>query len=649
MKSIRSGLWCALLLEILTLVVLTSRIGGAPYVESTFPNYTNGEQENLRGSGLSQIGLMRKSSVILIFIVLTQIAWTQSVTPDRRWVDSTIAQMTLEEKVGQLFIDDFVALYSNEESDNYARIREHIKKSHIGGIVLAGGGVYDIAIMLNDLQRLSKVPLIVAADLEAGLGFWHPWRFARGRAPDLPRLVPGGGTIFPGNMALGAAGTENYAYEVGRITGEEARAVGIQWLFAPVVDVNNNPKNPIINTRSFGEDPEVVAKLGAAFIRGCQDAGAIATAKHFPGHGDTEEDSHMKLPVLKFNLTRLESVELVPFQRAIAAGLKSIMSAHIALPKLDASRRPATLSEPILSDLLRKRLKFGGIIVTDGLTMQGVTDNYSSTEAALLAIQAGADCLLVCPDVDAACRYVIEAVKKGKLSEARIDSSVRRILSAKAWLGLDKNRFVDVSRIGKVVASPASDSIARQISRDAITLLKNKNRAVPISRGKDLKIAVVVLSDVTDRELGRDFISSLREKYKTVSVMYVNTSTGTEGVREALENARSDDVTLLPTFMSIGSWKGALGLPGPIKRFLRQVASIRKPVIAISFGDPYILSEMPKLSGTLCAYSGIRPVELAVIEALRGEIDIKGKLPVTIAPRFKRGDGIALEKIEGRR
>jgi beta-N-acetylhexosaminidase len=588
---------------------------------------------------------MGRSSVILVFILLTKIVLAQPMTSEARWVDSTLAQMTLEEKVGQLFVTDFVALYSHEASENYTRIKEQIEKYHVGGLVLAGGAVYDIVVMLNGLQRISKTPLIVAADLEAGLGFWHPWHFVKGRAPDLPKFVSGGGTIFPGNMALGATRNETYAYEVGRITAEEARAVGIQWILAPVVDVNNNPRNPIINTRSFGEDPEAVAGLGVAFIRGCQEAGAIATAKHFPGHGDAEEDSHMKLPVLGFDLAHLESVELVPYQQGIAAGLKSIMSGHIALPKLDPSRRPATLSEPILTGLLRERMKFDGIIVTDGLTMQGVTDKFSAGQAALLAIQAGADCLLVCPDIDAGFASLVEAVKEGKLSEARIDSSVKKILSAKAWLGLDKDRFVDVSSIEKVVGSPASEAMARQISCDAITLLQNKKRAVPISRDKDLKIGVVVLSDASNRELGRDFISSLRGLYRNVSVVHLNASAGTEAVKEALENARHSDVTLLPAFVSIGSWKGPLGLPKPVKRFLRQVASIKRPAIAISFGDPYILCEMPELSATLCAYSGIRLMQLAVVEALRGEIDVRGKLPVTIPSRFKRGDGIDLKKI----
>ncbi len=594
--------------------------------------------------GISVPFLLTTVIIISVLNLPDHIILGQSMTAEARWVDSTLAGMTLEEKVGQLFIADFVAIYSHEESENFARIKRQIKDYHVGGIILAGGGVYDIALMTNELQRLSKTPLIVAADLEAGLGFWHPWRFVKGRAPDLPKFVSGGGTVFPGNMALGATGSEEYAYEVGKVTGEEARAVGIHWPYAPVIDVNNNPKNPIVNTRSFGEDPELVARLGAAFIRGCQDAGALATAKHFPGHGDTEEDSHMKLPVLGFDLNRLESVELVPYVRAIRAGAKSIMSAHIALPKLDPSRRPATLSRPILTNLLREKLKFDGIIVTDGLTMQGVTDNYSVTEAALLAIQAGADALLVSPDIEAAYNYLVDAVRRGKIAEARLDSSVRRMLSAKGWLGLQKKRYVDITKISKTVGAPASENLSKKIARDAITLLENNNRTLPINRDKSLKVAVVVLSDIPNREYGREFISLLQEKYSGLTVSYINGETEDGAISEALRNAKRSDVTLLPTYISLGSWKGALRLPKSVKKFVRSVASIKKPVIAISFGDPYIISEMPRLSGTLCAYSGSRVVEEAVVGALRGEIDIKGKLPVTIPPRYKRGHGIELKK-----
>ncbi len=579
-----------------------------------------------------------------VVLVLGTIIIAQSMAQESRWIDSTLRGVSLEEKVGQLFVADFVALYSHERSENFTRIKRQIEEFHVGGIILAGGGVYDIAHMMNELQRISKLPLLVAADLESGLGFWHPWRFVRGRAPDLPKFISGGGTAFPSNMAIGATGNERYAYEVGRFTGLEARAVGIHWPLAPVVDVNNNPRNPIVNVRSYGEDPALVARLGAAFVRGCRDARVIATAKHFPGHGDTEDDSHMGLPVLNFDMERLDSIELVPYNATIAAGVGAIMSAHIALPKLDASRRPATLSKPILTDLLRKRLKFDGIIVTDGLPMQGITDNYGATEAALLALQAGADALLVPVDLEASYHYLLEAVKKGKINEARIDSSVKRILAAKAWLGLHRDRFVDPAKIMTTVASPEAEALSKRIARDAITLLENRDHAIPIPTKKSLKIAVVILSDVSSSNVGRDFVSLLKEKYSPVGIFHINNSTSADGVAAAVRSARQSEVVILPTYISIGSWKGALRLPTQVKKFLQAVSSLRKPVIGVSFGDPYVASDFKGLPAIMCAYTGLRTMEEAVIEALRGGIDIKGKLPVTIPPNFKRGEGIELKQ-----
>jgi len=551
--------------------------------------------------------------------------------------------MSLEEKIGQLFVADFVALYSHKESENFTRIRHQIEKFHVGAIILAAGAIYDIAHMTNELQRISKLPLLIAADLESGLGFWHPWHFVKGRAPDLPKFVAGGGTAFPSNMAIGATGSEEYAYEVGKITGLEARAVGINWALAPVVDVNNNPKNPIINIRSFGEDPKLVARLGAAFVRGCQEAGVLATPKHFPGHGDTREDSHMGLPTLAFDLQRLESVELVPYRTSIGAGAKTIMSAHIALPKLDPSRRPATLSKPILTTLLREKLKFDGIIVTDGLAMQGITDNYSGSEATLLAIQAGADALLVPPDIETSYQSLLDAVRKGKLSESRVDSSVRRILAAKAWLRLDKERYVDVLKISSVVGAPRAETLATTIARDAITLLRNEN-AIPISRKKSLKVSVVILTDGTDEGVGRDFVVRLRDFYSSVRAVRLNKDAALEKASEAIELAGRSDVVLIPAYLSVAAWKGALRLPPAAKRFLRDVVQLKKPAIGISFGDPYIVGEMPRLSAVLCAYSSLRTMERAVVDALRGEIDLKGKLPVTIPPWFKMGDGIEVKR-----
>ncbi|RIK69512.1 hypothetical protein DCC62_23795, partial [candidate division KSB1 bacterium] len=254
-------------------------------------------------------------------------------TNAQTWVEQALATMSLEEKVGQMLIVDFAAIFTNREHENWQRITRLIREQHIGGFILAGGSLYSIAMLTNELQGLSKWPLLVNADMETGATFFQPWQRARGRAPDLPAFLPGGGTAFPPLMAIGATRSDEFAYEIGRLTALEARALGIHWTNAPVLDINNNPRNPIINTRSFGEDPELVARLGAAFVAGTQASGVLATMKHFPGHGDTDSDTHIELPVLNLEAERLHAVELLPFKAAIKAGARAVMTAHIAFPQ----------------------------------------------------------------------------------------------------------------------------------------------------------------------------------------------------------------------------------------------------------------------------------------------------------------------------
>ena len=308
---------------------------------------------------------------------------------DLRWVDSSLSTMTLEEKVGQLFVVELVALYSHAESPSYQYALEMIHRYHVGSFLLAGGNVLDIAVVTNALQQESKPPLMINADLESGLGYAHPWRLNRGWTERLPHFISGGGTLFPCQMAIGATGNAHHAYEFGRITAREARAVGIHWTNSPVADVNNNPNNPIINTRSFGEVPSRVARMVEAYVRGLQEERVIATLKHFPGHGDTEQDTHMGLAVLPFDEQRLDTVELVPFKAGIAAGAKSVMTAHLALPQIDPTKRPATVSNKIVTGILREKLGFQGIIMTDALRMQGVTDKFGPDEAACWPLRQG--------------------------------------------------------------------------------------------------------------------------------------------------------------------------------------------------------------------------------------------------------------------
>ena len=554
------------------------------------------------------------------------------------WVESTLSSLTLEEKVGQLFVADLVAVYSHKESPNFLLAREIVRKYRVGGFVIAGGTVTDIALMTNELQRESKTPLLINADLEAGLWYNHPYRWMRGRGPELPRYVAGGGTVFPSLMAIGATGNPQFAYELGRITARESRAVGIHWTNSPVVDVNNNPKNPIINTRSFGEDPALVARMVEACVRGLQEGNMMATLKHFPGHGDTEDDTHMKLPVLPFDQARLDSVELVPFKAGIAAGAKAIMTAHIALPRLDSVKRPATLSPAIITGLLRGRLGFQGLVITDGMTMQGVTDHYSPDEAAVLAILAGIDVLLVPENFAQAYDGVLRAIKSGRISEARIDESVRRILAAKAWVGLDRQRLVDVEKVSSEVAAPESESVADSMFNNSITLLRNKGGLLPLS--KKTRVQIVVVTDEPILQTGDALKEVLESQLKSVSLSRLWNESCGEAIERVMKSSSQADVVVVSVYLSVGSWKGQLGFSKQLQQFFSKVARMRKPVITIAFGDPYVLGELPTTDVVLAAYTGLRQSEQAVGKALIGSIEITGKLPVTIPGKFKLGEGV---------
>ncbi|HEX9919305.1 MAG TPA: glycoside hydrolase family 3 N-terminal domain-containing protein, partial [Pyrinomonadaceae bacterium] len=404
-----------------------------------------------------------------------------------RWAEGELRRMTLEEKIGQLISVGINATFLSQESEPFKRLRRQVEQHHIGGIILFRGNVYDSVHLVNRMQQLARRPLLVSADLEAGAGM---------------RFID---TInFPWNMAVGATGNPEYARRMGEATAREARALGIQQIFAPVVDVNNNAANPVINVRSYGEDPAEVARMAAAFTEGAQSGGVLATAKHFPGHGDTAVDSHRGLPVVNVTRARLDAVELVPFRAAIAAGVGSVMIAHIGLPQLDptkitplegvADRRPhyadsevivenatlpATLSAPVVGGTLRRDLGFDGLVVTDAMDMSGLTIYFTPGEAAVRAVVAGADMLLKPPDVDAAIRALREAVASGRLTEKRIEESARRLLAAKYDLGLVRQRIAPLENIDRIVSSDAALKLSDEIAERAITLVRDDARLLP--------------------------------------------------------------------------------------------------------------------------------------------------------------------------
>lgn len=558
-----------------------------------------------------------------------------------RWVDSTLASLTLEERIGQLFVVELAAVYTHEDDQAYRYALEMINRYHAGSFILGGGNVLDIPVITNRLQRVSKVPLFINGDLEAGMTYGTSWRLSRGWSERLPRFIPGGGTQFISQMGIGATENPRYAYEFGRITAIESRAVGIHWSNSPVADVNSNAGNPIINTRSYGEDPELVARMVSAYVRGATEGRMLSTLKHFPGHGDTRDDSHMKLPVLAFGRTRLDSVEFVPFKAGIGAGAGAVMTSHLALPEIDPTGRPATLSGPIITGLLRGHLGFGGIVVTDGMRMQGITDQFGSAEASVCAIEAGVDAVLGIEDIDKGYNGVLQAVRSGRLTEDRINTSVRRVLRAKAWAGLDRQRTVSIDSIFTIVGDPRSQRISREISDASVTLLRNAGNILPLSRAA--RAQVIVITEEPAQALGLELLNEFQSDLAGVAPSRVSNETGQEKFVQLREDAKQCDALVVGIYLSIVAWKGDRRFAGPLERFLESLAAYPIPVILVAFGDPYVLGKLPETAVAITPYNGTYLAERSVARAITGKIGISGKLPVTIPGRYKRGEGLHLE------
>jgi beta-N-acetylhexosaminidase len=553
----------------------------------------------------------------------------QLVNPDPAWVAETMARLSLRDKVGQLIQVRASGRFINRESSQFQELADAVRRNHIGGVTLFAGDIYTSAMLLNELQKMSDVPLFVAADFENGASF---------RITDA--------TAFPWSMAIGATGSEDFAYQEGAITAREARALGVHWIFAPVVDVNNNPDNPVINIRSYGEDPQLVARLGAAFIRGARDHGVLTTAKHFPGHGDTATDSHIGLAVISSDMSRLESVEMVPFRSAIAAGVDAIMTAHIAVPQVTGEPDiPATLSPKILTDLLRGRLQFQGLVVTDALEMGGVTNHYWTGLACIRALQAGADMLLLPQDTDVAINEVVRAVGRGDISTARIDESVARILMYKTRLKLQSERFVPVDRIQDRIAAPESQKLAQEMADRSITLLKDEAHLLPLNPLNPPKIFSLVLSADMDSAPAALFQSELRRRFPAARTEAVDPRIPEDLAERITRNAADADVIVCATLVRLTSGKGSIALPESQRALLDRIMAAHKPVIWIAFGNPYLLRLYPQTSAYLCAFGYSNGSYLAAAKALSGEIAVSGKTPVSIPGYFKVGDGLQVPKL----
>ena len=561
-------------------------------------------------------------------------------TEDEAWVERTLTGLTLRQKVGQLIMPWVLGDFAPEGSPSHDRILEYIEDQGIGGVIMSVGSPTEVAAKLNDFQAHSNIPLLVAADLETGAGFRM-----RG-AVQMPGTIElGGATDFPSLMAVGATADPQLAYEMGRITAREARGVGIHIPFAPVLDVNNNPDNPIINVRSFGENPEDVADLGAAFVRGVQEHGAIATGKHFPGHGDTETDSHLGLPVIPHSRARMDSVEIFPFRHAIEAGMGAVMTAHISVPSLDGGvGDPATLSSAVLTDLLRDEMEFDGLLFTDAMDMSAISRGFGAEEASVRAIEAGADVILMPPSVERAVEGIAAAVESGRIEASRIDASVRRILETKKQMGLDRDRTVQIDQIGQVVGIPAHTQVAAEIAERSITLLHNGGNLLPLLGTRSARVMSVSFRRTSDVLAGRYFNTRLRQTYPRLTTAGLDVNSGPALYEDLLRQARQQALVILSTYVTAFSQSGSLALPEEVVDFAGQLTEIGVPHIVISFGNPYLITELPDVRAYMLAWSGSEVSQTAAAQALFGDIEISGRVPTRIPPLYEIGDGIMIPK-----
>lgn len=584
----------------------------------------------------------------------------------RHWAEQALKKMSLEEKVGQMFGARYYMNFENFGSDGYQQFRQEMQKYHLGTVLLTipVDGPFllkslpmEAAVMSNQLQRDSRLPLLISADFERGLTM---------RMNDVP--------IFPDAMAFAATGNPQNAEHFGAIVAGESRAVGINWDYFPIADVNSNPNNPIINTRSYGEDPAVVGQFVAAFIKGARAHGMLTTAKHFPGHGDTGTDSHLGVARVDADLARMQSVELPPFQQAIAAGTDAVMVAHVSVPALEPDpNKVATTSQKVITGVLRNQLGFHGVVVTDAMDMRGLTGLYPPTlsnpagRAAVDAVKAGNDVLLLPSDLDGAFRGVVEAVRSGEIPESRIDDSVRRILEMKASVGLNKARLVDLEQVPYLVSKPEDMQFAQQVADQAITLVRDNGKVLPLSRflpppsegayatapvQPTTQVVAVIMSDHAHFGPGRAFENALRARRADATVFYVDPTLAFPMAGTILQAVKDAGKVVVATFLSPVSGKqvmvngklvNSVGLEGASAELLQQILDLAAPkTVVVAMGNPYIAPSFPSIQNYICTFSAAATSEVSAVKALFGELQPQGRLPVTLPGIAARGFSLSV-------
>ncbi|HSZ61190.1 MAG TPA: glycoside hydrolase family 3 N-terminal domain-containing protein [Terriglobales bacterium] len=582
----------------------------------------------------------------------------------KKWADKTLRHMSTEDKVGQLFGIKVLAQFLNDADPRWIKLRDEVRKYHVGALVMTvpvDGPVllrsqpYVAAELLNRLQRSSKLPLLVSADFERGVS-----------------MRVNGTTVFPHAMAFGASGKTENAEVFGRISALEARAIGVHWNFFPIADVNSNPLNPIINTRSFGGDPTQVGDFVAAYIRGAHEGGMLVTAKHFPGHGDTATDSHLGFAQVTGDRAQLDEVELPPFRRAIESGVDAVMVAHVTVPALDSEpNRVATTSKAIVTGLLREDLGFKGIVVTDALDMAGLTRLYAQDtgRAAVDSFKAGNDVLIIPHDLDASYRAMVQAVKSGEISRPRLDASVRKILETKAAIGLNKARLVDLSQLSSEIAKPENLTAGQRIADEAITLVRDNGKVIPLQASSTIpgtsqpalpyqplteagnRLVAVIFSDDLRTDSGRMLEHQILARVPDARVLYVDARSAAGMKASILEAIAAAErviaaVYVVPTAGKAlrtagGGVKNSVAMDDATAALLREILDrAAERTVVLAMGNPYLVRDFPAIENYVCAFSNVTVSETAAVKAVFGEIAIGGHLPVTIPDVAARGDGM---------
>ena len=583
-----------------------------------------------------------------------------------KWAKKTLKKLSLEEKVGQIFMVRLtMPQFVNSKSADYQKWREQIDHYHLGSLLLtvpadgpslSKSEPFEIAMLINQLQHDNKVPLLMAADYERGLSM---------------RL--NGVTVFPHAMAFGAAGKPELAERFGKIVAEESRAIGVEWNLFPDADVNSNPANPVINTRSFGEDPKQVGAMASAYIRGARASGLLTAAKHFPGHGDTATDSHLGVAAVNRSRDQIEQIDLPPFRASISAGTDAVMVAHVTAPALEPDpMKVSTTSGIVVTQVLKTQLGFTGLVITDAMDMSGLTRVYpeggsaAAGRAAVDAIKAGNDMLLLPSDLDGAYNGLLNAVRSGEISEKRLDESVLKVLLAKASVGLNKATQVDVKNISTLVSSPENLAASQQMADSALTLVRENGRVLPLQRLGSIansapaygtiqtegnKLLCVIFTDDVRSDNGRQFQREVQSRVPDARMIYVDPRIAAGSAQEIQNAVKSAENILVAVYMvpvagravrkEGGMAVNSISMPEATAVLLQSILQAKKRnTVMVSFGSPYVAADFPEVENYICAYSNVMTSEIAAAKAVFGEIPFLGRLPVTIPGVAQIGTGM---------